>query len=212
MPTIVVTRHGLTSRSRPEQHLGQQIDVGLSDEGRAQAEALAERVAHVKFGRIVSSPLRRALETAELIAGRGVQTDPRLLEMDYGAWEGLTYEQIAERFAAERARWEQDPARLPCPGGESGNDVAARVRSLLEDMLASAADLPILVVGHSTLNRILICVALAIPIRDYRLRVIQGQVNLTALEWKAGAAIDRATALLLNDVAHVQRPPETPWE
>ena len=213
MPTIVLTRHGLTPRSRPEQHLGQQIDIGLSEEGRAQARGLAERVAHVGFGRVISSPLRRAVETADLISDRPVEVDARMLEMDYGAWEGLTYEQIDEQFAAERARWLQDPAAMPCPGGESGNDVAARVRSLLDDVLDGfGQDGPILLVGHSTTNRILICVALAIPIREYRLRVIQSQVNLTALEWRPGAPIDGATALLLNDVAHVRRPPQTPWD
>jgi len=212
MPTIVLTRHGLTPRSRPEQHLGQRIDIGLSDEGRAQAEALARRIEHVTFSRIVSSPLRRAVGTAAVIAGGPVVTDPRLLEMDYGEWEGLTYEQITERFGVHRERWEQDPATLRCPGGESGNDVAARVRAVLEDHLAEDESVaPVLMVGHSTTNRILVCAALAMPISEYRTRVVQSQVNLTVLEWAPGAPVDGAQLLLLNDVGHVRRPPETPW-
>jgi probable phosphoglycerate mutase len=217
---VVLTRHGLTTRSNPEQHLGQRIDVPLSAEGRAQAAALAERLAPVSLARIISSPLRRARQTAEIVAARcrpdaeePIQLDERLLEMHYGAWEGLTYEQIDERWRAERRHWEADPARTPCPGGESGNDVAARVRSLLRDLLRSESPAaPILLVAHSTTNRILVSAALGIPIRDYRRRVVQGQANLTALEWEAGGRVNSARALLVNDLAHIRIPPAAPWE
>jgi len=70
----------------------------------------------------------------------------------------------------------------------------------------------ILAVAHSTLNRVLLCVALGIPIREFRQRVVQSQVNLTALHWATGAAPSDAQLLLLNDVAHVRRPPQVPWE
>ena len=105
--------------------------------------------------------------------------------MDYGAWEGRTYEADRTRpDAAYRRDWELAPDRLPCPGGESGDDVAERVRSFLADLLdeqrrwhakasfravtsggASASaprSRPMLAVGHSTTNRILLCVALGI--------------------------------------------------
>lgn len=226
VPVIVLTRHGLTTRSYPEQHLGQRIDVGLSDEGRAQAAALAERLATVDVRRILTSPLRRARETADAVAAvvaiparprPAPQADARLLEMDYGDWEGLTYEQIEARDAQRRRAWEGDPATLRCPGGESGNDVADRARDLLRDLLAEAADpavgdRPVLIVGHSTLNRVLVSVALGLPLREYRQRIVQGQVNLTALEWAPGAPPDAAKALLVNDLAHVRRPPAAPWE
>ena len=65
-----------------------------------------------------------------------METDPRLKEMDYGGWEGLTYRQIEARDGAARREWELAPDRLACPGGESGNDVAIRVRSFLADLLA----------------------------------------------------------------------------
>ena len=228
MLTLVLTRHGLTTRSDPEQHLGQTIDVPLSGEGRAQAIALADRLAPIAFERIVSSPLRRARETAESIAQAPcitprppVEIDPRLIEMDYGQWEGLTYVQIDERDAERRRHWEADPANLACPAGESGNEVARRARAFLENLLGtdhalhdgmSVRERPVLVVGHSTLNRVLLCVALAIPIIEFRVRLVQSQVNLTALQWAQGAPPDQARLLLLNDVAHVRRPPQTPWE
>lgn len=228
MLLVVLSRHGLTPRSIPEQHIGQRIDPPLSDEGRAQAAALAARLAPFAFDRILSSPLRRAYETAEAVASAAeaptqpaVEIDRRLLEMDYGDWEGLTYEEIEALGAAERRRWEADPATVPCPNGESGNEVAARVRSFLGDLLAAASDPAaagstaerrVVVVGHSTLNRILVCVTLRIPVREFRRRFVQDQVNLTVLQWAEGSGIDEAELLLLNDLAHVRRPPQTPWE
>ncbi|MFI5226222.1 MAG: histidine phosphatase family protein [Candidatus Limnocylindrales bacterium] len=235
MLTLVITRHGLTARSVPEQHLGQKLDIALSEEGRAQAHALAGRLAEVTFGGIVASPLVRAHQTARIVAaglsGRvpAVETDTRLAEMDYGEWEGLTYAEIDARDAARRRAWEADPAGIRCPGGESGDDVAIRARDFLVDLLASnaAADegprpgvsrgssvdptLPILAVAHSSFNRILVCVALGLPVREFRLRLQQDQVNLTVLRFEHGTGPSDARLILLNDLAHVRPPGATPW-
>ncbi len=239
MLTLVLTRHGLTDRSEPEQHLGQHIDISLSSAGRRQAEALARRLAGVRFDRVISSPLFRAQETAEILtrgghgAGR-IETDPRLKEMDYGGWEGLTYDQIAERDGATRREWELAPDRLACPGGESGEDVARRVRSFLDDLLAEhkawharasfraatalggpaghPAERPVLAVAHSSTNRVLMCLALGTDIRDYRKRFVQAQANLTVLRWEAGDGPSDAKLLVANDLGHLRTAGELPWE
>jgi len=220
--TLVLTRHGLTPRSKPEQHLGQKIDIELSDEGRAQAEALARRLTGIELWKIVSSPLVRARQTAEIVAGRRtIDIDARLAEMDYGRWEGMTYEQIEELDAQERRSWEEDPATRACPGGESGNDVARRVRAflgeLLEDHVArhgssDATEWPVLAVAHSSTNRILMCVALDLPVREFRQRFSQGQVNLTVLRFEHGDGPADARLVLANDLAHVRPAGATPWE
>jgi probable phosphoglycerate mutase len=218
MLTLVLTRHGLTDRSDPEQHLGQGIDLGLSDAGRAQARALAGRIGDERFDRIVSSPLRRAHETATIVAaGRTVETDARLAEMDYGAWEGLTYEQIDALDLDFRHRWAADPDLLEAPGGESGLDVAARVTAFLGDLLVWAApageeERVALAVAHATLNRVLLAVALGVPIRDYRRRFTQGQANLTVLQYAVGATPSAARLLVLNDTSHLAAPGQAPWE
>ena len=218
MLTFVLTRHGLTDRSSPEQHLGQGIDVGLSAAGRAQAVALAARIGPEHFDRIIASPLRRAQETAHTVAAdRPVELDARLSEMDYGRWEGLTYEQIDATDAVYRARWQADPAGLRCPDGESGDDVAGRARAFLEDLLAWEAPMTegqqvVLTVAHSSFNRILLCVAMGVPVRDYRRRFAQGQGNLTVIRWPSGARVTDGRLLVANDTSHLAAPGQSPWE
>jgi broad specificity phosphatase PhoE len=222
MLTLVLTRHGLTDRSLPEQHLGQRIDIPLNDDGRAQAAALEKRLAGVTFDRIITSPLVRARETAEIVAGtRGIEQDARLMEMDYGDWEGLTYPDLDERYATERRRWAASPDVLACPGGESGYDVAERVGALIVDLLhdhgerhgaARQQQIPVLAVGHSSTNRILACVALGLPIREYRQRLVQSQANLTVLRFEHGDGPADARLIVLNDTAHLRAPAALPWE
>jgi broad specificity phosphatase PhoE len=225
MLTLVLTRHGSTARSEPEQHLGQRLDVPLSDQGRAEAMTLGERLQGVSFSRILSSPLLRARESAALMApGRDPELDHRLLEMDYGRWEGLTYAEIEAADVAVRRRWEADPGALACPGGESGEQVARRAGAFLDDLLewaagqagvsdaAPAVDQPcVLVVGHSTTNRILLALALGLPIRDYRRRFAQAPANLTVLQFP-GSRRQGARLMLANDVSHVRGIRGTTWE
>ena len=234
MLTLVLTRHGLTDRSEPEQHLGQRIDISINDAGRRQAEALARRLAPGGFDLGKTSALCRARERASILGhGARVEADPRLREMDYGAWEGRTYAQIDEQDRAIRSEWELAPDRLACPGGESGNDVAERVRSFLADLLdehrrwhakasfraatsgwgsaLTTPERPVLVVAHSSTNRILLCVALGTDVRDYRKRFVQAQANLTVLRWEADDRPEDAKALVLNDLGHLRRPDEVPW-
>lgn len=235
MLTLVLTRHGVTDRSKPEQHLGQRIDISINDTGRRQAKALAQRLARVPFDHAFTSPLFRARETADILVGPGWATaDPRLREMDYGAWEGRTYAEVNELDGAYRRAWEAAPDRLPCPGGESGDDVAARVRSFLDDLLdehrtwsARASlraatsgggtppvtpDRPVLAVAHSTTNRILLSVALRLPISEFRHRFIQGQANMTVLRWELDAQPDEAQLIVMNDLGHLLPADADPWE
>jgi broad specificity phosphatase PhoE len=245
MLTLVLTRHGFTDRSEPEQHLGQRIDISLNIAGTRQAQALGRRLAPVRFDRVLTSPLFRARETAAILArGVPVEADPRLREMDYGDWEGRAYADILASDGQLRRDWEQAPDVIRCPRGESGDDVAKRVHGFIADLLeeharwqaraafratagsggpggASSpaparpggppADRPILAVAHSTMNRILMCVALGIPIRDYRRRFVQAQANITVLRWETGAGPADASLLLANDVEHLRAATDSPW-
>ena len=206
--TIVLTRHGQTTRSDPEQYLGQRIEAPLTKAGRDAARKLGRRLDGVRFARVLSSPLRRAVETARLIAPEAtIEEDDRLKEMDYGDWEGLLIEQIEERYGEVRRRWEDDPAATVIPGGESGERVAARVRSFLDEIItwdrATGSEDPVLVVAHSTLNRIFLAVALQLRLADYRRRFRQDWANLTVLRFP-GTIDDGAQLLVSNDISHLK--------
>jgi broad specificity phosphatase PhoE len=211
MLSILLTRHGHTDRSDPEQYLGQTIDVPLSEKGRSAALQLSTRLDGISLARVVSSPLKRAVETASLVRPKdSIELDDRLKEADYGAWEGHTLEEIEERWGPAREMWEADPAGFAILGGESGGDVARRVRSFIEALVewekglrSDEEDHRVLVVAHSTLNRVLLAVCLGVPLRDYRRRFRQDWANLTVLrfgdQYGSGAML-----LLANDLGHVR--------
>ena len=209
MLTVLLTRHGHTDRSDPEQYLGQHIHASLTERGRADAAGLTDRLQGVRLDRIISSPLGRAVETAQILAGRlaaAVEVDERLTELDYGAWEGLTVEEIDRRFPGERELYDADPSIHRVGGGESGLAVAARVGDFMESLVGwweeeqEAAERTCLLVGHSSLNRILLAVAMGVPLVDYRRRFKQDWVSLTVLRWESRAS--GPLLMLANDEAH----------
>jgi broad specificity phosphatase PhoE len=214
--TLILTRHGHTDLSDPDRYLGQHLDARLSIRGRADAERLRDRLAGVTFDRVIASPLRRASDTAALVApGAIVETDRRLMEADYGDWEGLPARAVAARWPELRSAWQEDPARIRPPQGENGLLLARRARSFLRELtaveLARAerdGERRILVVGHSTINRVLLAVALGVPVRDYRRRFQQDWLNLTVLRPEASG---HALLVVANDTAHLREPGAIPW-
>ena len=165
---------------------------------------------------VISSPLHRAAETAGIIApGQTIESDPRLMESDYGDWEGQVTDVLAQRWPDLRRDWMDDPARLGPPNGETGDAIATRARSFLQELAATELPLAtdgverrILAVGHSTLNRVLLTVALGVPTRDYRRRFRQDWLNLTVLRLGPDGT---GMLLLANDTAHFRAPGMTPW-
>src|SRR6185369_3547873 len=100
----------------------------------------ARRLESVPIERIISSPLSRARTTAEIVAARHdrlkVELDERLTELDYGAWEGHTLPEIQRLFPGQHEKYDRDPATFDVGGAESGREVAARLKPLVEELLA----------------------------------------------------------------------------
>ena len=217
MLTVLLTRHGHTDRSTPEQYLGQRIHAVLTERGRSDAKMLAERLRGVQVDRIISSPLGRAVETASILAATvdaPVETDERLTELDYGAWEGLTVEVIDEKFPGERDLYNHDPASHQVGGGESGYEVAARVADFVEGLLTwgleGEEDRTCILVGHSSLNRVLLATVMSVPLNDYRRRFEQDWASLTVLRW---ASREEGPKLLLaNDQSHSKGVRGNTWD
>ena len=139
---VWLLRHAETEWSRTRKHTGR-TDVPLTDEGRDHARRLRDRVAGHRFALVLTSPLSRARETAEL-AGLGDQARPHdgLLEWDYGDYEGRTTKEI-------RAAWPDWYLwRDGCPGGESPADVARRADAVVAEALAGEGDVVLVAHGH----------------------------------------------------------------
>lgn len=152
---VVVARHGRTAWNVAGRYQGH-ADVPLDDEGQAQAAQLAERLAALQPSLIVSSDLRRALDSAAPLAGAAglpLVVDRRLREVDVGNWEGLTQAEVAARHPGEWEAWNAGED-LRRGGGETRSDAAARAVSSLLDHAAAVRDGGLLIaVSHGTVLR-----------------------------------------------------------
>ncbi len=200
-PTVtLLLRHGQTPMSVQRRYAGRS-DVPLTDVGVQQAAASAKRLAPAGLGVIVTSPLLRTVQTAQEVAvvtGAAVVTDDGFRETDFGAWEGLTFAEVRERWPAEMAAWLADPEVAP-PGGESFTDVSARVTAALHRVLAARAGQTVLIVSHVTPIKTLVAAALlAPPAALYRMHL--DVAALSEIDWYAdGPAVLRS----FNDTSHL---------
>lgn len=136
---VVLWRHGRTAWNAQGRFQGQ-LDVDLDEEGRAQAERAGRLLASLAPTMLVSSDLRRALDTACALArlvDLPVQVDADLRETYAGEWQGLTGVEIAARFPTEHARWTAGDAQLRVGGGESREEVAARIERAVRRVTSS---------------------------------------------------------------------------
>ena len=140
---VWLVRHGETEWSRDGRHTSS-TDLELTERGRKVAESLRDRLAGRDFGLVLTSPLRRAAETARLAGRDDAVVDDRLREWEYGAFEGLTTEQIREQVPG----WElwTHPAAA---GGESVEQMDARMASLAERVREVEGDVLMFAHGHS---------------------------------------------------------------
>jgi broad specificity phosphatase PhoE len=147
--TIHLARHGETDWNRELRWQGHS-DPPLNERGRRQAHALADALDGMSLAAVYSSDLSRASETAEIVASRldlTVAVDPALREIDVGSWEGLTLAEIEVRFPRAVAHWEQEGAH-GWEGGESHDQMAARVRVAVHSIAAKHEGDEVLVVTH----------------------------------------------------------------
>jgi probable phosphoglycerate mutase len=152
---VWLARHGATEWTRSKQHTGS-TDLPLIPDGEDEGRAMAPRLAGVEFGTVMTSPLRRARDTARLAGFPDARVNEQLREVDYGECEGRTTEEVQR----ERPGWEL--FRDGSPGGESPEQVAARMDRLLLDLADEPS--PILLFGHGHCLRALAARYLGQPI------------------------------------------------
>jgi broad specificity phosphatase PhoE len=200
--TLVLVRHGRTTANASGLLLGR-ADPPLDDTGRAQADALAVHLQAVDVQAVVSSPLRRAVATAEAIArrhGAEVRVDDRWIELDYGSLDGALPADVA---ADVWRTWRADPAFRP-PGGESLTDLGTRVRTSCEELSRLATEGAVVVVSH--VSPIKAAVAWALRVGDeIAWRMHLDVASITRI--RAGPTGHGPVLLSFNENAHLGRRP-----
>ena len=198
---VFLVRHGATTLTAEDRFAGS-TDVPLSDAGREQARRLAVRLRPQRLTAVYTSPLGRAMETAQILAqpfGLETQVRPALREISHGRWEQLTRAEVAEKFAEEAAEWDKDPFTFAPPGGESGLDVTARALPALLEIVRHHPGEKVLVVSHKATIRLLISLLLGFDPRRYRDNLDQSPAALNIVDFKDPT---RARLTLFNDTSH----------
>jgi broad specificity phosphatase PhoE len=163
MTELILARHGETEWNVKEVFRGR-IDVELNETGIRQAELLAQYLSNIKIGAVYSSPLKRALKTAEMIAtchNLDVEIAPGLIDFDYGEWQGLSHKQVKNRYKELYSQWLNNPQQVTMPGGESLDDVSKRATGVVNEIIARYRGAAVLV-SHRVVNKVLICALLGL--------------------------------------------------
>lgn len=203
--TFVLLRHGETALTPEKRFSGSGgTDPELSPAGRRQAAAVAAALAgRGTIQAVVSSPLRRCRETAQAVADRlglPVTVEQDLRETDFGAWEGLTFAEVKERFPDDLQAWLDSSKAAPTGGGESFAHVARRVSAARDRLLAAHAGRTVLLVTHVTPVKTLVRLALGAPPEA----LFKMELSAASLSAVAYYADGNASVRLLNDTSHLR--------
>ncbi|WP_055613201.1 bifunctional RNase H/acid phosphatase [Streptomyces phaeochromogenes] len=200
--TFVLLRHGETPLTPQKRFSGSGgSDPALSDTGRDQADRVATALAaRGTVQDVISSPLARCRETAAIVAARlglDVRIEDGLRETDFGAWEGLTFGEVRDRYPDDMSAWLSSPDAEPTGGGESFEAVAHRVGAARDELLAAHTGRTVLLVSHVTPIKTLVRLALGAPPEAlFRMELSAASLSVVAYYGDGNASVR-----LLNDTS-----------
>ena len=201
MTRLLLVRHGETIWNHTSRYQGH-TDIELTETGREQARSLAKRLKTEKVKAVYSSDLKRAFETASILAtphNLPVKTTKELREINFGVWEGLTYQEIMEEYRELASEWYQYPGKIRIPGGETFTDVKERAYNTILELARQNDPGTIIVVAHGGTIRAIICGLLDIDL-NHAFQIRQDNTALNIIECNQGGYI---VLSLLNGVSHL---------
>jgi probable phosphoglycerate mutase len=204
MTRIILIRHGETEWNRVERFRGR-ADVPLNGTGLFQAEVTGRRIADEwRPVAIYSSPLSRAVRTAEAVAWHfdlWVEVHPGLIDIDYGEWQGLTPDEARERWPEVVDAWYNAPHTTQIPGGETLDDLRARALKTVNELstLHKYRDQTIVLMSHTVVNRIILLGVLGLG-NDHFWRLSQDTCAINVFDAEGGVF----TIVRLNDTCHLR--------
>jgi len=200
MITLYLVRHGQTAWNKEEVFRGR-ADIPLNETGRKEALLTGQYLRGVSMDSIYSSPLSRALETAEAIAryqGKEVQILEGLIDIDFGGWQGISHEVVRERYPELYRQWKESPHLVRFPEGENLEEVRKRALEAIRGVIRDHSDDNLVMVSHRVINKIAICGLLGLDDSHFW-QIGQDTGCIDVLEFEEGF-----TLRCLNDTSHLR--------
>ena len=197
---IYLLRHGETTWNVERRYQGT-LDSPLSETGRQQTSRTSDALRSAPLRAVYSSPLRRALETAAVIAsphGLPVRTHDGLSEIRVGEWEGLTVAEIETRYGESVRQWYDTPHLARIPGGETIEEMRERAAAAVDEIRRRHEGETVAAVAHGGVNKTILLTVLGAPLSSYW-RIRQHNACVNVLEYQG----DRAVMLIMNETSHL---------
>lgn len=201
MTRFILIRHGQTGWNKQERFRGW-VDIDLDETGRRQAQAAARRVSPWGVSAIYSSPLKRALATAQAladIAGLGVNAIDGITDMHFGVWQGMSIAEVKDSYPDQFDQWCNRPDALEIPDGETLEDVRIRSVAAIEELATSHEGQTIAVFTHRVVCKVLLCHVLGLD-NSHFWQIEQDTTAINVFELEQG----KPTVHLINDTCHLR--------
>jgi broad specificity phosphatase PhoE len=201
MTKVYLVRHGQTEWNKKLTFRGK-IDIPLNETGHREAKAISEALKDKNIEVIYTSPLRRSIETTEPIAKLfhlEIVPIQGLVDISYGEWEGLTFNEVKKRYSDQYKKWEKRPDLVRFPNGETLNEVRDRSFRAFKNIVKENPGKSILIIPHRVINKVLICSILGLSNSHFwEIKQDTGCINL--IEYSN----ERFTLSLMNDTCHLK--------
>ena len=198
---FILIRHGQTEWNRGAERFRGHADLPLNETGLAQAQRVAARLASEKIAALYASPLQRALQTAQPLADAQhleIQKHAGLLDIDFGALEGMTVEDARQAFPEVIEKWIGAPGHVKFPKGDSFKSVRMRIETMLDELAGKHAGETIALVSHKVVCGAMMCVVLGLP-ADALWRIQQDNACIDVFEKRDAGWV----VTLMNDTTHL---------
>jgi broad specificity phosphatase PhoE len=200
MTKLILARHGETVWNVEKIYRGR-TDVNLDEVGIKQAELLGKYLSNWELEAVYSSPLRRALDMANIIDRYqkiGVHIAEGLIDFDYGEWQSLPEQEVKRLYPALHNEWHSNPHKVKMPGGESLEDVRRRAIKVVNDVFSKYQG-SVVLVAHRVVNKVLICSLLGLD-NSYFWNIKQDVGGITIFNYEDG----RFVLARHNDTSHLR--------
>ncbi len=198
---FLLIRHGQTEWNRGAERFRGHADLPLNETGLAQAQQIAARLVDEKIAALYSSPLQRALQTAQPLADARhleIQKHDGLLDINFGALEGMTIEEARHAFPEVIEKWIVAPGHVKFPKGDSFKTMRTRIEAMLDELAAKYAGETVALVSHKIVCGAMLCVVLGLS-ADALWRIQQDNACMNAFEKRDAGWV----VTLMNETTHL---------